>query len=66
MAVPCSQKTPSLPAETSQRLPEQPRMHKEDYEDLLLLLTTKELFVSALQHNYRGCRKTAPNRWFNN
>lgn len=25
--------------------------------DLLLLLTTEEPFVSALQHNYRSCRK---------
>lgn len=60
MAVPCSRKTPSLPAETS---PETPR---EDYEDLLLLLTTKELFLLAQQHNYRSCRKTAPSCWFNN
>lgn len=62
MAVPCSWKTPSLPAKTS---PETSRATRdtqgyEDYEDLLLLLTTKELFVLALQCNYRRCRKTAP------
>lgn len=41
-------------------------MRRGDYDDLLLLLTNKELFVLALQHNYRSCRKTAPNCWFNN
>lgn len=48
------------------RLPGQQGMRREDYEDLLLLLTSKELFVLALQHNYRSCKKTAPNCWFNN
>lgn len=63
MAVPCSQKTPSLPAETS---PETPRATRDVQGGFTFAFYNQGTFVLALQYNYRICRKTAPNCWFNN